>query len=302
MDRLIAMQVFKEVAQKGSFTVAAKQLGMSRAMVTRYVTELEQWLGTRLLQRTTRSVTLTAMGEQTLRYCMQILDMTEDLTQVVMPTTGVLRGQLKLTCSLSLAYAYVAKLLGEFLALHPELKIELVVSDMAEKLVEQRIDVAIRITNEPDAGLIARPLGVCDSVLVATPEYLAQYGIPTKPRDLAAHRCLGYMNFGRSTWYLTKQDITEAININPHLTANDATVLLQAVVSHAGIALQPLYLVHQLLKNKRLVAVLPDWLPEPMQIQALYTSRQHLAQPIRVLVDYLVEHFKQAPWLATNTQ
>lgn len=299
MDRLTAMQVFKEVAQTGSFTVAAEQLNMSRAMVTRYVTELEQWLGTRLLQRTTRSVTLTDMGEQTLRHCMQVLDITEDLTQTVMPTTGVLRGQIRMTCSMSLAYAYVVEVLSEFLTLHPELKIDLVVSDTAEKLVEQRIDVAIRITNEPDLGLIARPLGTCDSVLVATPDYLAKQGVPQVPQDLVKHRCLGYANFGRSTWYLTKQDNTEAINVSTPLTANDATVLLQAVLSDAGIALQPLYLVHQLLKENRLIMVLLDWSPEPMQIQALYTSRRHLAQPIRVLLDYLVERFQQAPWLST---
>lgn len=300
MDRLIAMQVFKEVAQTGSFTVAAEQLSMSRAMVTRYVAELEQWLGTRLLQRTTRSVTLTDMGEQTLRYCTQVLDMTEDLTQVVRPTTGVLRGQIRLTCSISLAYAYVVELLSEFLALHPELKIDLVVSDAAEKLVEQRIDVAIRISNEPDFSLITRPLGLCASVLVATPQYLAQYGTPQVPSDLGAHRCLGYAHFGRSTWYLSKQGVTEAIQVSTPLTANDATILLKGTLASAGIALQPLYLVHNWLKEGMLNRVLPDWSPELMQIQALYTSRRHLAQPIRVLLDYLVEGFKQAPWLVSS--
>ncbi|WP_020558327.1 LysR family transcriptional regulator [Thiofilum flexile] len=302
MDRLIAMQVFIEVAQTGSFTEAAQHLDMSRTMVTRYVAELEQWLGAALLQRTTRSVTLTHAGEQALHYCSQLVDISQDLTQAVMPSQGTLRGQLRITCSMSLAYAYVVVVLHEFLALHPALSIDLVASDTAEKLVEQRIDLAIRISSEPDLGLIARPLGICDSVLVAAPAYLAQYGVPQTPHDLKQHKCLGYMNFGRSIWYLTKQGQTEAINIVTPLAANEATILLQATLAGAGIALQPLYLVHEALKEGTLQVVLPDWSPEPMQIQALYTSRRHLAPAIRALLDYLVERFKQAPWLAVNTQ
>lgn len=298
MDRLTAMQVFSEVAQTGSFTTAAEQLNMSRAMVTRHVTELEQWLGTRLLQRTTRSVTLTHAGEQTLRYCLQVLDLTQDLTQVVIPTDGILRGQLRITCSVSLAYAYLALVLSDFLAAHPALSIDLLVSDTSEKLVEQRIDLAIRITNEPDLGLITRSLGQCDSVLVATPEYLRRKGTPQVPSDLAKHQCLGYVNFARSRWCLTKQDSIETINVLTSLTANEATVLLQAALAGAGIALQPLYLVHEALQQGVLKTVLPDWSPEPMQIQALYTSRRHLAPTVRVLLDYLVERFKHAPWLA----
>lgn len=296
MDRLTAMRVFADVAQTASFTASADRLEMSRAMVTRYVAELEQWLGARLLQRTTRRVTLTDAGEQCLRRSQQVLALVDEVESEVAPSDGTLRGQLRVTSSMSFGHSHLAAAIGEFLALHPQLKIDLDVGDRAVNLVEARIDLAIRISSEPDPTLIARPLAYCDSVLVASPAYVAGHGLPASPPDLAGHECLGYANFGRSLWRLSRGGEQVEVAVKPRFTANEATVLLQAAVTGAGIALQPTYLVNQALANGALVQVLPDWTPPRMTIHALYPSRRHLPAAVRSLLDHLVAHFADPRW------
>lgn len=296
MDRFIAMRVFADVAQSGSFSASAQRLDMSRAMVTRYVAQMEQWLGARLLQRTTRRVTLTDAGEQALRRSLQLLELVEQVEAEVAPADGVLRGQLRLTSSMSFGHAHLAAALCDFLAQHPQLKIDLDVGDRALNLVEARIDLAIRISAEPDPALIARPLAACESVLVASPDYLARHGRPQQPADLATHRCLGYANFGRSTWRLSRHGETQEVSVATPFTANEATVLLQAAAAGGGVALQPTYLTGPLLADGRLETVLADWQPQRLTVYALYPSRRHLPPAVRALLDFLVQRFATLPW------
>src|SRR5450830_676026 len=218
MDRLTAMQVFVEVAQSGSFSASADKLDMSRAMVTRYVAELEQWLGARLLQRTTRSVTLTDAGEHCLRRSQQMLALMENVEEETSSHDNALRGQLRITCSTSFAYSQMASAVVDFLKQHPQLKIDLNASEGALNLIESRIDLAIRISAEPDPSLIGRALAPCHSVLVASPSYLAQHGVPKTPADLAAHRCLSYANFGKSVWKLQRGVETSEVRVASHFS------------------------------------------------------------------------------------
>lgn len=296
MDRVTAMRVFADVAASGSFSASAERLEMSRAMVTRYVAEMEQWLGVRLLQRTTRRVTLTDAGEQALRRCLQLLALVAEVEDEVAPADGGLRGQLRLTSSMSFGHAHLAAAIADFLARHPQLKIDLNVGDAALNLVEARIDLAIRISSEPDPALIARPLAICDSVLVASPGYLAAAGTPQTPAELAGHRCLGHSNVGRSSWRLLRGGQSETVNVPTRFTANDATVLLHAALADGGISLQPTYLAAPLLQDGRLLQVLPDWQPPAMTIYALYPSRRHLSPAVRALLDFLVQRFAAPPW------
>ena len=297
MDRLTAMRVFVEVATSGSFSATADRLDMSRAMVTRYVGEMEQWLQARLLQRTTRSVTLTDAGEACLRRCQQMLALVEDIEEETTATgEGELRGQLRLTCSVSFAYAQLGAAIADFLALHPLLKIDLDASEGALNLVERRIDLAIRISSGPDPMLIARPLARCDSVLVASPAYLARHGVPALPADLERHRCLSYANFGKSVWELARGGETARVAVSSHFSANEATTLLRAALAGGGIALQPTYLANPHIASGELAAVLPDWGLPVMAINALYTSRRHQSPAVRALLDFLVARFAGAPW------
>jgi DNA-binding transcriptional LysR family regulator len=302
MDRLTAMQVFVEVATSGSFSATADKLDMSRAMVTRYVGEMERWLAARLLQRTTRSVTLTDAGENCLRRCQQMLALMEDVEEESSGHDGQLRGQLRITCSVSLCYAQLAAAIVDFLRSHPQLKIDLNASEGALNLIEARIDLAIRISAAPDPTLIGRILAPCSSVLVASPAYLARYGNPQIPHDLSAHRCVSYANFGKSIWRLNRGEETVQVSVGSYFSANEATALLQACLAGGGIALQPTYLANPHLRAGRLQQVLPEWRLPDMSIYALYPSRKHLSPAVRALLDYLVEWFAGIPWQNTETE
>lgn len=296
MDRLTAMQVFVEVASSGSFSATADKLDMSRAMVTRYVGELEQWLGARLLQRTTRSVTLTDAGENCLRRSQQMLALMEDVEEEASSHDSALRGQLRVTCSMSLAYAQIAAAVVDFLKQYPQLKIDLNASEGALNLVEARIDLAIRISAEPDPALIGRVLAPCTSVLVASPDYLSAQGSPRLPADLMAHRCLSYANFGKSVWRLQRGDEHAEVRVGSYFSANEATALLRAALAGGGVALQPTYLANPHLRDGSLQVVLPDWKLPDMAIYALYPSRKHLSPAVRAFLDFLVERFAKISW------
>lgn len=296
MDRLTAMQVFVEVARSGSFSATADKLDMSRAMVTRYVGTLEQWLGARLLQRTTRSVTLTDAGESCLRRSQQMLALMDDVQEETSGHDGALRGQLRITCSVSFAHAQMAAAVVDFLRMYPELKIDLNASEGALNLVEARIDLAIRISAEPDPNLIGRVLAPCASVLVASPEYLRAHGTPQQPADLGAHRCLSYANFGKSLWNLQRGEVREQVSVGSHFSGNEATALLQAALAGGGIAMQPTYLANPHLRAGGLETVLPQWALPTMDIYALYPSRKNLSPAVRALLDFLVERFADTPW------
>ncbi len=296
MDRLTAMQVFSEVAASGSFTATADKLEMSRAMVTRYVGELERWLGSRLLQRTTRSVTLTDAGEQCLRRSQQMLALVDAVQDETVSRDGALRGQLRVATSGSFGFSHLAPAIAEFLALHPQLKIDLNVSEGAVNLVEARIDLAIRISSEPDPMLVGRPLATCESVLVASAGYLAQNGTPPTPQGLMQHTCLSHANVGRSVWRLTRGSESVQVSVTSRFSANDSTILLHAALADGGIALVPNFLASQSLSSGALVQVLSDWQPPVMQIFALYPSRRNLSPAVRAMVDFLVIRFSERRW------
>ncbi len=296
MDRITAMQVFSEVASSGSFTATADKLEMSRAMVTRYVGELERWLGSRLLQRTTRSVTLTDAGEQCLRRSQQMLALVDAVQDETASRDGALRGQLRLTTSGSFGFSHLAPAISDFLLLHPQLKIDLNVSEGALNLVEARIDLAIRISSEPDPMLVGRPLAPCDSVLVASPAYLAQNGTPEAPEALAKHTCLGHANVGRSVWQLSRGSESTQVSVSSQFSANDSTILMHAALADGGIAMVPRFLASPSLATGALVQVLPEWTPPVMQIYALYPSRRNLSLAVRAMVDFLVIRFSVLRW------
>ncbi|ATQ75521.1 LysR family transcriptional regulator [Massilia violaceinigra] len=295
MDRITAMRVFVEVAGSGSFSASADKLDMSRAMVTRYVSEMEKWLGTRLLQRTTRRVTLTDAGETCLRRSQQMLSLSENMEEET-ASSGELRGLLRVTCSLSFGHAQLAQALVRFTARHPRLKIDLNLNEGALNLVEARIDLAIRISGEPSPLLIARPLAQCDSLLVASPAYLAAHGAPATPQELEQHRCLSHANVGRSIWSFARDGEAVQVGVVSYFSANDATALLASALAGGGIAMLPTYLVNPVVASGELACVLPQWRVPALTIYAIYPSRRQLSPAVRALLDFLVEHFAVLPW------
>jgi len=296
MDRLRAMQVFVEVVDRGSLTAAAEALEMSRAMTSRHLEALEQWLGARLLQRSTRRLSLTDAGLQALGSCRQMVELAEETRQAAGEHVRSVQGRLRITASSSFAQIHLAQAVAAFLQLHPLTQIEVMALEHAVNLVEERIDLALRISNQLDPQLIARRLSWCRSVVCAAPSYLARQGHPVAPAELAQHACLGHARFGRDEWRLSRGEGSEAEALvlslpEVRLRANETMLLQQAVLAGAGIALLPTYLVGPALARGELVRLFPDYEPERLGLHAVYTSRRHQPLLLRTFVDFLAQRF-----------
>ncbi|MEZ8081004.1 LysR family transcriptional regulator [Enterovibrio norvegicus] len=295
MDRITAAKVFVDVAYSGSFTATADRLDMSRPMVTRYIEAMENWLQTRLLNRTTRKVSLTSAGETCLADVERLLEKADELT-LLTTANDELTGTIRLATSMSFGYAQLVPALKGFMLAHPSVVIDVDLEDSTTDLTRERIDLALRIASDPDPSLIGKPIAPCESVLVASPGYLDKSSEIKHPRDLEVHECLGYKNFERHVWHLHKDADIESIDISCHLTANDATLLTQAAIAHLGIAMQPKYLVAKHLQSGELVEVLPSWKPKDMQVYVLYSSRKNMPPAVRALIDHLSDYFSAQHW------
>ncbi len=291
MDRIVAAQVFVTIAERGSLSGAAELLDMSRAMVTRYLAEMEGWSGARLFHRTTRRINLTVAGEATLMRCREMLALAEQMPAVGDSETDEPRGILRIACSQSLAQASLAAAVTAYLRRYPRTAVDLRIDNRAVSLVEERMDLAIRITNQLDPGVIARPLGNCPSVVCAAPAYLKERGTPKRAEDLALHNCLTYTYFGKSLWHFERAGKAISVPVSGNLSANESVVLLQAAIEGAGIALQPVFSAAPLIASGRLVALLPKDKPQTLGIHGLYTSRRHQPAMMRSMLDFLEKWF-----------
>lgn len=298
MDQLSAIRSFVEIADQGSLTRAAENLDLSRAMVSRHLENLERWLGARLLHRTTRRVSLSAAGEEALPRLRQMLELAADLQAVAGVRRSEASGKLRVTTSLSFALPVLTQALGDFQSRHPRIEIDLLTLDRAVDLVSERIDLAVRITNTLDDGVVARRLATCRSVLCAAPGYLAARGTPAQPADLAAHNCITHAFGTRAEYRLAQAGRVFTQAVRGTLSSNETAVVKQAALAGAGIAMLPTYFVGDELRRGALVRVLPAHEPETPGIHAVYLSRQHQPLPLKLLVDFLAERFggDVAPW------
>ena len=294
MDRLTAMRVFVEVVQAGSQTAAADRLDMSRAMVTRYLAELEAWLGERLLHRTTRRLSLTDAGQACLLRCQHVLAEVDELEAIADARHAEPSGPVRITCAPSIGRVFLMPAMVDFLARYPKVQVDLQFSDRGVNLVEERIDIALRITNVLDPTLIARQLGTCHSLLCASPDYLARHGMPARPEDLSRHNCLTYTYISRSEWRLSRGNQTLPVQVGGNLSGNEVSCLLDATLAGMGISMQPRYLATHALARGELIPVLPEWSVPTLCFHALYTSRRYQPAAHRSLLDFLAERMANA--------
>lgn len=294
MDRLTALQVFVAVVEQGSLSAAAERLDMSRAMVSRYLAELEQWMGARLLHRTTRRLSLTGPGEEALNRARRMLALGEEMTQLASGDQTP-KGQLRVTCSYSLADAFLIRAAHDYLARWPATAIDILQLDRTVNLVEERIDLAIRITNDLDPNLVARRIGDCRSVVCATPAYLAAHGTPKQLQDLARHNCLTYAYFGKSLWQFSGPEGPQAVPVSGNLSANQSHLLLKATLLGTGISLQPRYAATEYLARGELIALFPECEPQQLGVHAVYTTRRQMTPLLRSFLDFLVERMASDP-------
>lgn len=294
MDRLVAMQVFVEVVDSGSQSAAADKLDMSRPVISRYLAELEEWAGARLLHRTTRKLSLTVAGAEMLPRCRQILALATEMKTVVTMPADAPQGLLRITVSTSFGQAHLADAVSEYVQRYPAVNVEMLLLDRVVNLVEERIDLAIRVSKELDPNLIARKLSVCRSVMCASPAYLDKYGRPTQIEQLSQHNCLIHSYYG-SIWQLDRDNLPANVAVKGNIIANDATTLVQASLAGAGIALLPTYLVAPFIHSGQLLPLLPDYHPQEFGIHGVYASRKHMPATLRTMLDFLAERFTLEP-------
>ncbi|QKZ99084.1 LysR family transcriptional regulator [Enterobacter cloacae] len=286
MDRVIAAQVYNRICELGSLSAAARALGISRPMVSRYLEQMEKWAGARLVNRSTRKLTLTAAGEK-------VLQKTRTLSQISQEIEGQSvkdspSGTLRVACAHFTAIQLIAPILPDLLQRYPQLRVELDVNNHPVSLVGERIDVAIRITDSPEPGMIARRLGECRSVLCASPRYLAARGVPGRLEDLAQHNCLHYSFFAGQSWrFISPEGETISTAVSGNLSASISSLLMEAAINHCGIAMLPEREADAALRQGSLVPVLSAYTPKPIAIFGIYQSRDYQPAAQRVFLDAL---------------
>ncbi|UXV21304.1 LysR family transcriptional regulator [Pseudomonas fluorescens] len=295
MDRLQAMRVFVTVVDLGSQSAAADHLDLSRPVVSRFLAELEDWVGARLMHRTTRKLSLTAAGAEMLPRCRQMLELCSDMQAAVSESDEAPRGQLRLSVSSSFGQAQLADAVVEYVKLYPLVSIDMQMLDRTVNLVDERIDLAIRTSFELDPNLIARKLTLCRSVICASPGYLLEHPQPRQVRDLAGHNCLTHSYFGKSLWHFTEHGEPVSVAVQGSISANEASTLLRVTLAGAGVARLPSYQAGDYIRRGELVRLLPEAEPQQMHIYAVYASRKHMPLALRSLLDFLVLRFPQEP-------
>jgi DNA-binding transcriptional LysR family regulator len=297
MDTLKAMQVFVAVVDAGSQTAAADTLGLSRPVVSRYIAELEGWTGARLLHRTTRKLSVTPAGSETLQRCRAVLALTTDMQQAVAVPDSTPQGLLRITVSTSFGQLHLAAAVADFVKRYPAVSIDLVMLDRAVNLVEERIDLAVRISHELDPNLIARRLTVCRSMACAAPDYLRAHPPIRRMEDLAAHNCLTHSYYGKTLWNFELDGQPASVAVGGNLSANESTSLLQAALAGVGVALLPTFMAAPLVHSGQLVALLPEVRQRELSIYAVYSSRKNMSTALRTLLDFLAARYPpEPPW------
>jgi DNA-binding transcriptional LysR family regulator len=287
------MAVFAKVVDAGSFAAAARHFGMSPAMVTAHVQTLEKRLGVRLLNRTTRRVSMTEVGQNFYERCLRILSELEEAEGAAGELQSTPRGLLRVTAPVSFGTRQLAPAIADYLVSYPNVSIDLSLDDPYLDLLEKRFDLAIRLGHLADSSLIARKLCTLATILFASPGYLEKNGVPRAPRDLIGHNCLVYTYATpQSVWTFVDQNGKEdAVRISGRFLADSGDALLALVLRDGGIALAPDYLVEDDLKAGRLVRLLPEYATLETAVHAVYPHSRHLSAKTRTFIDFLASRF-----------
>lgn len=297
MDKLDAMNVLTKVVASGSFAEAARRLGVTRSAISKAITQLEQELGARLLDRTTRRVTPTEAGLAYYERCLAILAQIAETEAQISRLHDEPKGLLKVNAPMSFGTLYLGQAVADFMDRYRELKVELMLTDRMIDPLEEGVDVTVRIGAMVDSSLIARRISTARVLLVASPDYIARHGAPTEPGDLTAHKCLHY---GHSTtvprWQLTDNGEPLSVPVAACLSSNNGDTLRDAAVKGIGIARLPSFIVASDVAAGRLVPVLTAYPPQDLTIHALYAPNRFLAAKSRVFIDFLVERFSRPAW------
>ncbi|MEM7727921.1 MAG: LysR family transcriptional regulator [Pseudomonadota bacterium] len=301
MDLFSALRVFVRVADLEGFSKASRDLGMATSSVTRQVDALEEHLGVRLFNRSTREVNLTPAGETYYTHATQLIEAALEAERCVSEAGGVPKGVLRVTAPVAFARLHIAPTLSSFIRDYPDVQLVLDATDSIVNLVEDRIDIAIRMGDLASSSLIARKFAPHRRVVCASPDYLGEHGEPATPQDLAQHRCLDFdFSDGVTDWLFRRGDETLSLPISGPVRANNSEVLREAAISGAGLIMMPTWLVGEDVEVGRLRRVLPDWEcghgSTESTIQAVYLPNRRGSPKVRAFIDHLAQSFGSPPY------
>jgi len=307
MLNLVGMGIFARVVEAKGFSAAARRLGISKSAVSKEVAKLEKSLGARLLNRTTRQLSLTEIGAAFYDHCARIVQEAEEAALLVDRLHATPRGVLKCTAPVAFATLHIASALPDFLARCPEVHVDMTVGDRFFDLAEEGYDVAIRIARDLPPNLVARKLAPINRVVCGTPAYFENYGVPVVPQDLTRHNCLVYTHSNPDSQWRFRSDAGDiAVPVRGNLKLNDDEVIWQAVRGGVGISILPTFTVGDDLKSGTLKAVLTPYVPAERNLYAVYLPNRHLSAKVRAFIDFLLERFEPPPywdrgWTALDT-
>jgi DNA-binding transcriptional LysR family regulator len=298
-DELFALlpdlATFARVVDAGNFSLAARQLGSTPSTVSRQIKRLEEALGTRLLERSTRSVRITESGAQVYRYCRDMVDAASGAVDVATQVVGAPRGKVSVSAPVSFAKSVLHPLIPEFLRSFPDVDVQLIFADRDLDPLRDEVDIVFRLTRSPPLGLAARRLGTVTWLLCASPAYLERHGTPAVPRDLSQHACL-YLGdtAGDNRWHFRRDADNQTVEVKGRYIANDVDARLEAALGGLGIAGLPDFAVAQALQQGGVVQVLADWQFEARAymgpVWMLYPPNRFLPSRVRALLDHFASH------------
>ncbi|MFC6669997.1 LysR family transcriptional regulator [Marinobacterium aestuariivivens] len=297
MERLNDIAVFIQVVESGSFTAAAERLGISKSVVSKYVTRLENGLGARLLNRSTRRMSLTEVGQTFFLQSRRGLEAIENAEAEVSRLQEAPRGMLRINVPMSFGILHIAPLLPAFQALYPDVSVDMGLEDRHVDLIDEGVDLAIRIAEMPDSSLVARRLGPCRHVVCAAPEYLARNGAPRVPEDLQHHNaiCYRYQDSPNVWCFIAPDGRLISVPVSGSIQTNNSLALKQVLLAGGGITLTPTFVVGDDIKAGRLQAVLGRYRTKEVSIYAVYPQRRHLSPKVRAFVDFLAQRMTECP-------
>jgi DNA-binding transcriptional LysR family regulator len=303
MDNLKAMEIYTHVVAARSYAAAAERLGISRANVTKYVMQLEQHLGARLLNRTTRRVSVTEVGKDYYGFCRRVLGDIQDKESAISGSQAEAKGAIRVMAPKSFGGLYMGKVVSDFHTRHRDIRVSLFMADVslsAIDLVENGFDLAIRLTVQADSSLVSRRIAATRWVLCAAPAYVEAQGRPRALKDLKAHNCLLHSKSpampASAIWKFRGPKRSESVKVSGPLTANSVMVLRAAALAGQGIALLPTYCIGEDLVKKDLVEVLPTYGGPEEEISVLFPHRRYLPAKSRLFIDFMAEVFGHPPW------
>jgi DNA-binding transcriptional LysR family regulator len=298
MDRFESMRIFAKVVETSSFTTASAGLGISTSMVSQHVKQLEERLGARLLNRTTRKMSLTEVGRAYYDRCKRLLSDLDEAESAVGKMQVAPRGDLRVNATPVFGALHLAPAVADFTARFPSISAEVMLSDRIVDLVDEGFDVAVRVEPLPDSSLTARPIASYRMVVCGAPAYFKKHGVPRTPDDLVDHNCLTFTGTSyMRAWPLVSSADAHGVSVKGNLRSNNAAVLLLGALTGQGLISMPTYLVSDALRSGRLRTVLDDYATPPLTIRAVYPHGRHLSAKVRTFVDFLAARFgRETRW------